>query len=153
MLVRTAEESFDRGIRALEDDRWREALAFFEAAIQLERRSKVARPQARYLSYYGLCLGAAGNKNRQAMEFCRKAIHLEEYNPDIHWNLGRVLLAAGRRRDAYRILRTGLRHEPNHSGLRRELRGMGVRRRPVVTFLSRCNPLNVVLGRMRDGRA
>lgn len=153
MLVRTAEESFDKGMRALEDDRWREALAFFEAAIQLERRSRVAQPQARYLSYYGLCLGVAGKKRRQAVEFCRKAALLEEYNPDIHWNLGRVLLVAGRRREAHRALRTGLRQEPNHAGLRRELQRMGVRRRPVLSFLARGNPVNVMLGRMRNGRA
>lgn len=149
MLVRTAEESFEKGMRALEDDRWREALAFFEAAIELERRSRVAQPQARYLSYYGLCLGVAGKKRRQAVEFCRKAVDLEEYNPDMHWNLGRVLLAAERRREAHQALRAGLCREPNHAGLRRELRRMGLRKRPVVGFLSRGNPVNVMLGKMR----
>ncbi len=93
----------------------------------------------------------AGKKRRQAVEFCRKAVDLEEYNPDIHWNLGRVLLASGRRREAHRVLRSGLRHEPNHAGLRRELRKMGLRKRPVVGLLPRSNPINVLLGKMRNG--
>lgn len=149
MLDRTAEESFEKGMRALENNRWREALAYFEAAIQLERRNKVRQPQARYLSYYGLCLGLSRKRTREAINFCRQAALIEGFNPDLRWNLGRVLMAAGRRREAYEAYAAGLRQAPDHPGLRRELTTMGWRKRPVLAFLARENPLNIALGRMR----
>ena len=149
MLIRAAEESFNKGLDALEEGHGREALAFFEAAVELERRFGASPPQARYLSYYGLCLGEAWKRAHEAVKFCRKAVDLEKYNPDLHYNLGRVLLIAGRRREAHRVLVRGSRLQPDHAGIQREMRRMGVRRRPVLPFLPRNNPVNVLLGRIR----
>ena len=58
MLVRVAEESFEKGVVALDAGRQSEALAFFEASIELECKYGNGKPQARYLSHYGLCLGS-----------------------------------------------------------------------------------------------
>ena len=152
MLVRAAEESFEKGLLALGENRWREAMAYFESAVALERRFEVENPQARYLSYLGLCLGMTRTKTFDAIQLCHQAVTLERYNADIRWNLGRVLLAAGKRREAYSAFVRGLRQEPDHSGLRCELRRMGMRRRPVIAFLSRTHPINVMFGRMRVPR-
>jgi tetratricopeptide (TPR) repeat protein len=149
MLVQQAEESFGMGIEALSEGQKRKAMAMFEAAIELEKRSGVHQPQPRYLSYYGLCLGLEAKKLHEAVKFCREAATRENFNADIYYNLGRVLLKAGRRREGYESLRNGLRLHPSHKGIIRELRAIGVRRRPVLPFLSRDNPLNVALGRMR----
>ena len=149
MLVRAAEESFDKGMKALIDGRAREALAFFEAAIALEKKFGRAKPQARYLSQYGLCLGTVTSNKREGIKFCREATTLEEYNPDLHWNLGRAYLAARRRREAHQALMRGLSLQPDHRGIASELRRMGVRRKPMLPFLSRDNPLNMFLGRLR----
>jgi tetratricopeptide (TPR) repeat protein len=153
MLNRTAENSFERGKEAFEAGRWKEALAFFEAAVAIERRAGTSPPQARYISYYGLCLALAGRQFHTALKLCREAAAIERYNPDAHWNLGRVLLACRRRKEAHAALIQGLRHEPTHSGLRREILRMGWRKRPVLSFLSRSHPLNVFLGRRRAARA
>jgi len=149
MLVRVAEDSFERGKGALERGRGREALAYFEAAIELEKRYGVAQPQARYLSHYGLCLGTTTPRKYEGVQFCREAATLENYNPDLHWNLGRALLAANRRREAYEALKRGLRVQADHAGIIGELRRMGLRKRPPIAFLPRANPLNVFLGRLR----
>ena len=149
MLVRTAEESFVKGKTALADGRAREALAFFEAAIQLEKKYGVPRPQARYLSHYGLCLGMLTPRRYEGIRFCREATLLEEYNADLHLNLGRALLTAERRREAYKALRRGLRLQPSHSGIMYELHHMGIRKRPMLPFLARDHALNVFLGRLR----
>jgi len=151
MLVRGAEESFERGKAALEQGHERVAMAFFEAAIELEKRAGVPKPQARYLSCYGLCLAIVGDRKHEAAKFCREAVELEGYNPDLHWNLGRVLLAADRRRDAHNVLMRGLRLQPDHAGIIQQLRRMGIRRRPPLPILDRGNPVNVFLGRMRNG--
>jgi tetratricopeptide (TPR) repeat protein len=149
MLNQFAEDSFQKGLAALDGGRRREALAFFEAALELERRSGRPRREARYLSYYGFCLALETNDVREALRYCREAVTIEGYNSDIRCNLGRVLMMAGRRRDAYASFVHGLRIEPSHRTILKALRSMGLRRRPVVPFLARHNPLNVLLGRIR----
>jgi tetratricopeptide (TPR) repeat protein len=149
MLNRTAEQSFDRGKEALDNGHWKEGLAYFEAAVAIERKARVMPPQARYLSYYGLCLAIASRQFHTGVRLCREAVAMERYNPDMEWNLGRVLLAGRRRKEAYSAFIRGLRQQPSHAGIRREIHRMGFRRRPVLPFLSRRNPINVFLGRRR----
>ena len=148
LLVHPAEESFQRGLELLNEGSVKEALAFFNGAIEIEKRiAQVARPQARYLSYYGLCLALNNTGRHEAVRCCRAAAEIEGYRPDVCWNLGRVLLEAGRRREAYRALNLGLKIQSGHKGLQQTLKNMGVRRRPVMRFLDRKNPLNVFLGK------
>ena len=149
MLIASAEESFQKGQRALDQGRRREAMALFEAAIELERRLSSQRPQARYLSFYGMCLGLEMNENREALRFCREAVTLEGYNADLRCNLGRVLLAAGRRKEAFESLTRGLHLSQSHAEIVRQIRLMGLRKRPPVPFLARGNPINIFFGRMR----
>lgn len=91
---------------------------------------------------------SVGGRAKEGVDLCREAVTAESYNADLYLNLGRVLLGAGRRREGFEILQRGLRLEPEHHGLRRVLQHMGRRKRPVLPFLSRSNPLNVLLGRM-----
>jgi len=151
MLNQEAEDSFEKGRRALGANDWRAATAFFEAAIMLDRKFSVGTPQARYRSYYGLCIGLAKKRHEDAIKLCESAIQFERYNPDLFWNLGRVLYNAGRRRDAYRAFVHGVRQAPGHRGLFGDIRRMGLRRKAVLPFLRRSNPLNVALGRIRAG--
>ena len=151
MLNPAAEKSFESGLDALERVELKEALAYFEAAVAIEKRSRKAPLQPRYLSYYGLCFALVGKQIHSAVKLCAQACAMERYNPDLEWNLGRVYMAAGRRKEAYSAFIRGLRQERKHQGIWRELHRMGVRRRPVLKFLSRDNPLNVFLGRKRYG--
>jgi tetratricopeptide (TPR) repeat protein len=148
MLMQTAESSFSRGMAALEAGRGIEALALFEAAIEIEKRAGASRPQPRYLSFYGVSLAIVANRPKMGLAFCREAATEEFYNPDVFLNLGRVLLEMNRRKDAYQAIAQGLRLQPGHAGLRRELERMGRRRRPTLPFLPRGNPLNVLLGKL-----
>ena len=107
---------------------------------------------ASLLRDYGLVLGLTRNEIREALRFCREAVSLESYNPDLRCNLGRVLLRAGRRREAYQSFQRGLRLQADHPGLVRAVRRLGIRRRPVLPFLSRSNLINVFLGRIRAPR-
>ena len=148
MLVHSAEESFRQGMIALQQNRHIEALALFEAAIELERRLGTQEIQPRYLSYYGLCLSLHGKRHRDGVYFCREATAKEQYNADLFLNLGRACLAAGRRREAHDALERGLRLQPGHDGIQKVKSKMGSRRRPVIPFLSRDNPVNIVLGKL-----
>ena len=148
MLVQAAETRFQRGLSALDGGRGLEALALFEAAIELERRLGAKTPQARYLSYYGFCLARDANHMREGAEFCRQAIALEFFNADLFWNYGRVLLLVERRKDAFAAFMKGLSVQKNHQEIIAELLRMGWRKPPVLGFLPRGNPINVALGKM-----
>ena len=148
MLVQAAETRFQRGLAALGEGRGLEALALFEAALELDRRFGSRTPQARYLSYYGLSLAKDGNHPREGIDFCRQAIDLEFFNADLFWNYGRVLLLSDRRKEAFATFVKGLSVQKNHQEILHELRRMGWRRRPVLAFLARGNPLNVALGKI-----
>ncbi len=150
MLIHAAEQSFQRGLDSLASGKRKEALVFFSGAIEIERREGGPRPvQARYISYYGLTLGHTNGDLHEAVRCCRTAMKREAYRPEICWNLGRVLLLAERKREAHKVLSRGLRLQPDHEGIRRELQKMGYRRPPVLPFLNRTHSLNVFLGRLR----
>ncbi len=148
MIVRPAEESFQKGVAALAHGARVEALALFEAAIQVERQLGVDDGQARYLSYYGMCLALEGRKTHEGTKLCREALAKEFFNADLHLNLGRALLASGKKKEAWTVLQKGLGWERRHAGILKAIRAMGRRRRPVLPFLSRHHPINVMLGRI-----
>jgi tetratricopeptide (TPR) repeat protein len=153
MLVQAAETRFQRGLQALREGRGLEALALFEAALELERRLGARTPQARYLSYYGLALATDGGQLREGAEFCRQAVALEFYNADLCWNYGRVMLLADRRKEAFTAFVKGLSVQKNHQEILTELGRMGWRKRPLIPFLQRANPLNAALGRLFRGES
>jgi tetratricopeptide (TPR) repeat protein len=149
MQERQSESAFMKGLQAVTRGEYLEALAYFEASMQLGQRGSAGAPPMKYLSYYGLCLAMASERVREAQEICENAVRAEFYNPELYLNLGKVYLKAGRRRPAFGAFVRGLRLNPRHAGLIRELRRLGLRLRPVLGFLDRRNPLNRLLGRAR----
>jgi len=150
MVNQSAEAVYRKGMRALSRGRRTEAMAMFEAAIEIERRRGSVRLQPRYVSFYGLCLALERDAVGEALRCCREAMTIEPFNPDLRCNFGRVLMRAGRRREAFRNFSQGLILQSDHKGIRRALNAMGARRRPALPFLSRTNPLNRLLGRLRS---
>ncbi len=148
MLVHAAETRFQRGLMAQQDGRGLEALALFEAALELERRLGAKTPQARYLSHYGLALARDTGQVRDGAELCRQAVALEFFNADLFWNYGRVLLLSDRRKEAYAAFIKGLSVQKSHQEILQELARMGWRRRPMIRFLPRAHPINAALGRL-----
>jgi len=149
MLDHRAESTFQRGMDLMHRGQSREALAFLRAAVDLDDgRARNYSGQARYESYYGLCLAQSPSRLHEALKHCRKAAQMEAYRADVWLNLGRVALAAGRRGEAYRAFERGRSIDPTHRGIAKELRRLGMRRSPFVRFLPRQNPINVFLGRL-----
>ena len=151
MFLQQAENRFQEGMRHLACGRATEALPFIGAAIELqEHRVSGGLGQALYLSYQGLCLGLGRTDAYGGLRHCRRAAEVDPINPEIWWNLGRVALMVGRRGEAHRAFHKGLRVSPGHPSLSRCLRRMGRRRAPMLSFVSRGNPINVLLGRLRQ---
>jgi Flp pilus assembly protein TadD len=109
---------------------------------------KISPENPRYLSYYGLCVGMLGELG-EAEKICLRAVKLYAYDPIILVNLGRILLEQGKRREAREMFARAYEMDNRNSAAALELSGMGVRRPPVIPFLTRNNPLNVALGRLR----
>lgn len=100
-------------------------------------------------SYLGYGLAQDRRRLREGVELCRHAAKQEFYQPEIMHNLARAELAAGHRMEAVRALEAGLKLDPDHRGLNELRREMGLRRSPILPFLARDNPLNILLGRIR----
>jgi tetratricopeptide (TPR) repeat protein len=137
----TAEESYRRGRDHLDRGEMQPALDHFRAAHQVDR----ANP--RYRSFYGLGLALVERRFDRALELCRSAAKEEFFNPELYHNLARVHLAFGFKAEAIRYLRRGLMIDPGNGSMQEELRLLGLRRRPVLSFLPRRHPVNRLLGR------
>lgn len=114
------------------------------ALAELERIPIFARtPTA--LSAYALCLAEVKGTFKTATNMCHDAIKKEPKNPEHYYRQGRILLLAGRKKDAIWVMRMGLRHG-KHQGILDYLGRMGIRKPPPLQFLDRSNPLNKYLG-------
>ncbi len=109
------------------------------------------------LSYYGWLAAIIDKKHKTSIATCRKAfVVFKSTNPRImgavypvlYLNLGRALLAAGRRREAVESFANGLKHDRSHGDLKKEMQRVGIRKQPLVSFLSRSNPINKYIGKM-----
>lgn len=97
------------------------------------------------LSAYALCMAAVKGSYKNAVNLCHEAIKKDPKNPEHYYRQGRILLLAGRRKDAIWVFRMGLRHG-RHKEILETLAALGIRRPPPINFLARRNPFNKYLG-------
>lgn len=126
---------------------WKDGLPALARIAEQEERPG-ALPALVY-SYLGYGIALRQQRVKEGVKLCQHAVKLEFYQAENYLNLARTLVLAGQRRAAVRALGEGLKIEPDNEQLL-ELQGeIGLRKRPVLPFLSRSNPLNLVLGRIR----
>ena len=140
----TAREHFRLGQEALAAADFEASLEHFSAAHRLDGAS------ARHRSYHGLALGLAKKQLDRALELCRSAAKEEFFNPEHYHNLARLHIAFGFKAEGIRYLRRGLMIDPGCEPIAEELRRLGVRRRPPLSFLRRQHLLNRWLGRVLE---
>jgi len=107
------------------------------------------------LSYYG-CLEAIVNKNFAfGVETCQRALDIlderqpdgkEVYYPEFYLNLGRAYVAAGKKKEAIETFEKGLSYDPENKNLLWEAQKLGIRRKAVIPYLKRTNPINKYFG-------
>ena len=117
---------------------WLSALVSFEKAVQLE-----CRPI--HCTFLALCIAKERGLYSKAIAICEEAIAIEPVNPVHFLNLGRIYLLKGEKAEAIRVFRLGLKAERNKRIIE-ELEKLGIRKPPVISFLSRGNPINKYLG-------
>ena len=117
-----------------------------EAANAFRRAFKMDSENPRHLSYYGLILALGDENVQDAINFCRGAIVRAAYEPEFYVNLSKVYTKAGQRKKALEALVEGMNFDKSNSLLRMEMKRLGVRRRPAISFLSRDHVVNRSLG-------
>src|SRR5262249_14227675 len=141
MAERRSESAFSRGLEAVARGEFLEALALFEACVEMDSRFETRLPVAA-MSYYGLCLALVSDRLAEARDICEAAVEAAPDRADLYLNLGRVCQRQGDRAHAFRTYIRGLRLDPRHPALVEAVRRLGFRRRPVIGFLPRHHPVN-----------
>ncbi len=133
-----AKDLSSKGVQALNKGNSVAALAFFEKAVQIENTPL----NHSYLAY---CIAKERGQFKKAVSLCEDAMKEEPTNSVHYLNLGKIYLLHGNREEAISIYRDGLKFGDNPQILD-ELINLGIRKQPVISFLSRSSPLNKYLG-------
>ena len=140
-----AKRLMEKGIDFLDRGWAADAVSCFGEVLEKYGRN------AAVLSWLGLAIARSGRGDlRPAERFCREAVEREYFNANFYRNLAEVYMIWGRKRQAIMTLRKGLSVDGESEALIRELRALGIRRRPAIPFLPRSSPLNKYIGIMRS---
>lgn len=148
-----AHEKVKEAIRLTRHEEFDEALPLFESHLPSLSGGTIAdkRLAANAFSYYGLCVAMVRRKYSQAVDYCNVSLKANFLDPDHRYNLAMVFLERGERKKAVETLNAGLRLQPDHTQINTIFDRIGRRRRPVVPFLARGNPVNIWLGKLLRG--
>lgn len=124
----------DKGDKALAAGDTLVALLQFETAHAM-------KPLPAIKSKLAYCLAIERRQFQQAMRFCREALELDAGNPEHYYQLGRIYIAAGQKKQAIKSLRKGLKFK-RHQGIIDELYRLGARKPVVFSSLPREHILN-----------
>lgn len=128
----------EQGREALKRGDTLSALALFEKAAQGDDRLSAR-------SYLAYCIAKERGLTSKGISWCEENLRKDPENAVHSLNLGRIYLLMKNREAAIRNFREGLKHGSNDE-ITDELHRLGVRSAPVLSFLSRNNPLNKYLG-------
>ncbi len=137
----------DEGVEACQRGDWQTGLGHLAAVTRTE--SLQVQLPARFYSYLGHAMARVQGRRKEGLSLCQHAIRLEFYRGENYFNLAQVYLLGGHRSAAVKAVHQGLARDRNNRSLVRLARELGVRRRPVLPFLSRTNRFNILLGKLR----
>ncbi|HIE65554.1 MAG: hypothetical protein ABGX83_10175 [Nitrospira sp.] len=135
----------------IREKKWGKALGSLNQAHKelSSQGGKGVPPQ--FLSIYGFCLAMAGRHTDKGIQYCERAVTLEPFRPQSFYYLGIAYLKGAKKRKAISSFYKGLRIDEDHPGIKEQLRKLGERRGPLLSFLPRQNLLNKTIGRMTVG--
>ncbi len=100
-------------------------------------------------SFLGYGIARYQKQVKEGLRLCQHAVKAQFYHPECHLYLARVQILAKNRKGAVHAIAQGLALDPRNAALRALHDEIGVRKRPVIGFLSRNNPVNRTLGKLR----
>ena len=141
-------EFIDSGIEHCRAGRWEKGADYL--GYVAERNHGDLSGASLYLSYLGCAIARVHDQTKEAQLLCERAVKTEFYQPENWANLADVMLLVGKRREAMKAVKQGLEIDAQNQRLLQVLHRLGRRRRPMVGFLNRKNPINHALGRLRN---
>lgn len=148
--MNTAQPDFSiilrRGIDRCRQGDWEVGLSFLGRIAEAERPTELP---GLFYSYLGYGIALRQKRVQEGLKLCRHSVKIQFYEPENYVNLARTLLLAGERPAAVRAVLDGLKVDRQNADLLGLHKDLGIRKLPVLPFLSRANPLNQVLGRLR----
>ncbi len=146
-------EKVQEAVSWTRNERYDEAIDVFEdclPTLSADGDIQDKRFAAAAFSYYGLCVAMVRHKYADALKYCNISVKANFMEPEHRINLALVFLERDDRKNAVENLEAGLRLQPSNKRIHKIFAEIG-RRKPVMfSFLSRRNPLNVWLGRLRE---
>jgi len=136
----------EKGMSLARTGQYAEALRIFDEELCFTQH-----PSA--MSYYAMCLASTEGNYDKAISLCLTAAEREFYNPEIYLNLGRILLLNGQKSSAIKAFRKGLKFDDMNADILKEIKRLGVRRKPFFPFLPRESALNRFVGGILSGKA
>lgn len=137
-------ELLETGIMLAKKGKYAEALKLFDQDLCVTQN-----PTA--MSYYALCLLKVEDNYEKAVALSLMAAEKEFYNPEIFLNLGRIFLVKNQKQFAIKAFKRGLKFDQGDEAILREIKRLGVRKKPLLSFLPRENTANRILGRIVRG--
>jgi tetratricopeptide (TPR) repeat protein len=107
------------------------------------------------LSYCGYIEARVNRQYADGIKICRQSFKILKeqmslgegfFLPVLYLNLGRAYLTANKKKEAYYSFQKGLDIDKKNENLLKELKKIGIRRKPFFPFLKRSNPLNKYIG-------
>jgi tetratricopeptide (TPR) repeat protein len=146
-------EKIQEAVAWTRSERYEEAIGVFEKYLPKlfsDGDIQDKRFAAAAFSFYGLCVAMVKHKYAEALKYCNVSVKANFMDPEHRVNLAMVYLERNDRKNAVRNLEAGLRLQPSNKRIQQIFAEIG-RRKPVTfPFLSRRNPINVWLGRLRE---
>ena len=135
------------------DGEYLEAISVFEKYLPVlssEGDLQDKRLAAASFSYYGVCVAMVKHKYADAIKYCNVSVKANFLEPEHRINLALVYLEREDRKNAVQNLEAGLRLQPSNKRIHRIFRDIGQRKAVMFTFLSRDNPINQWIGKLRE---
>jgi len=139
--------ALQQAILACRAEQWRQGLQQLE---QLGRQyEQDGTLPGIFYSYLGLARARVEGRKKEGLELCKFALARQANKPDNHVNLAAMHLLVGQRHAAFLVADRASRFFPDDPRVLALVDRLGVRQSPVLGFLARSNPINVLLGQLR----
>ena len=99
------------------------------------------------LGLMGYSIAKEQGQIRKGLDLCNRAIAADPRNADNYLYLGKLLLIAGKKEQAIKIFRAGLKIRKDKRVVD-ELQKLGVRKPPPIDSLPRDHSINIIIGKL-----
>lgn len=144
--VDRSSEALQKGLALCRDGEWADGLFFLGKIAEAGRTA--AMPGV-FFSTLGYGIARYQQRTEEGLKLCRHAVKLQFYEPENYLLLARTALLCENKAEAVKAVRGGLKVDFQNKELQALSAELGIRQLPVLPFLSRSNPLNQLLGKLR----